>query len=54
MSYHISSYTYKLRGKLIREYYISRRGDGVVAGDFRSYKAAKAYLSGTLLRGAKN
>ena len=56
MKYHIGFFNIpksqlkgKLKGKTVREYYISR-GSDIVAGDFRSYQAAKSYLSTELLK----
>lgn len=47
MKYYIGNYTYLVKGKKRKEYYIAE-GSDIVAGDFKSYSAAKSYIKSTL------
>lgn len=47
MKYYIGNFSYLVNGKKRKEYYIAE-GSDIVAGDFKSYKAAKSYIKSKL------
>lgn len=51
MKWYIDYFTYKINNKIVKEYFISDNvNGGIVAGDFRSYHAAKNYITKTLTK----